>query len=263
MEITTSLEDTIRLLNDENNEQISYEEALTISYQPLALYRVRPVTRCIESMPGHTEAVIIVSYSPNGNCLASGGGDAAVRFWNTTTSMPIHTCLGHRNHILCALWTPNGNKFISADRNGEIRVWDPKTGECLNTLTGHKKWVTSLTCEPYHSNPRCFRIASGSKDNTVRVWNIENGRCETVISGHSDSVESVKWGGNGLIYSCSRDRTIMVWEIDGHGRSSQKLIRTLTGHAHRINTLALSCDYALRTGYFDFNFIFTLILIYF
>jgi ribosome assembly protein 4 len=83
----------------------------------------------------------------------------------------------------------------------------------------------------------------------VRVWNIANGRCETVISGHSDSVETVKWGGNGLIYTCSRDRTIMVWEIDGHGKSAQKLMRTLTGHAHRINTLALSCDYVLRTGH--------------
>lgn len=211
-------------------------------------------------MPGHTDAVIIVSFSPNGQRLASGGGDAAVRFWNTTTSMPTHTCLGHRNHILCALWTPDGNKFISADRNGEIRVWDPENRASLkHTLIGHKKWVTSLACEPYHADPACRRIASGSKDNTIRIWNIDNGRCETVISGHSDSVESVKWGGNGLIYSCSRDRTIMVWEIDGHGRSAQKLIRTLTGHAHRINTLALSCDYALRTG----NIYYLILFIYF
>jgi hypothetical protein len=34
------------------------------------------------------------------------------------------------------------------------------------------------------------------------------GQCETTISGHSDSIECVKWGGSGLLYSCSRDRTI-------------------------------------------------------
>lgn len=248
MEVLTSLEDTIQMLT-ENGHPISYEDALVISYQPLSVYRVRPVTRCVETMPGHTDAVIQVSYSPNGQRLASGGGDAAVRFWNVTTSMPTHTCLGHRNHILCALWTADGESFISADRNGEIRVWDPRTGNSKGQpLKGHKKWVTSLACEPYHADPRCMRIASASKDHTVRVWNIANGRCETVISGHSDSVECVKWGGSGIIYTCSRDRTIMVWEIDGHGKSAQKLIRTLTGHAHRINTLALSCDYVLRTG---------------
>ena len=57
--------------------------------------------------------------------------------------------------------------------------------------------------------------------------------------------------GNGLIYTASRDRTIKVWAIDGHGKSQQKLVRTLNGHAHRINTLALNCDYILRTGPFQ------------
>ena len=51
-------------------------------------------------------------------------------------------------------------------------------------------------------------------------------------------------------YTGSRDRTIKVWAIDGdgvQGSSRHKLIRTLTGHAHRINTMALNCDYVLRT----------------
>lgn len=51
-----------------------------------------------------------------------------------------------------------------------------------------------------------------------------------------------------MIYTGSRDRTIKVWAIDGNGRSQHKLVRTLSGHAHRINTLALNCDYVLRTG---------------
>jgi hypothetical protein len=36
------------------------------------------------------------------------------------------------------------------------------------------------------------------------------------------------------------------------GRSLQgKLVRTLEGHAHRVNHLALSTDYVLRSGPFD------------
>jgi ribosome assembly protein 4 len=66
-------------------------------------------------MPGHTDAVISLSFSPDGKRLASGGGDMAVRFWDTTTHMPIHTCIGHRNHVLCTAWSPDhGSLFVSA-----------------------------------------------------------------------------------------------------------------------------------------------------
>lgn len=248
MEVLTSMEDTLNQIQ-QSGTPISFEDAIVVSFQPLSVYRVRPVTRCSETMPGHTDAVLHVSYSPDGKRLASGGGDGAVRFWNPGTAMPMHTCLGHKNHILTACWSPDGANFISADRNGEIRVWDPMTGKPRGPpLKGHRKWVTSLAFEPYHMDPTCIRMASSSKDNTVRLWNISTGRMLAVISGHSDSVECVKWGGTGLIYTCSRDRTIMVWAVDGHGPSKPKIVRTLSGHAHRINTLALNCDYVLRTG---------------
>lgn len=251
IEVTSSVEATLAQLQEEG-KCLSYEDTLTISYQPLSVYRVRPVTRCVESMPGHTDSVLHVSYSPNGSCLASGGGDMTVRFWNPSTSLPAHTCIGHRDHVLCTAWAPNGLRFLSADRAGEIRQWDPKTGSQIGApLKGHKKWVTSLAYEPLHSNAECNRVASSSKDHTVRIWNLSTMNCEGIISGHTDSVETVKWGGNGLIYTASRDRTIMVWAIDGHGRSQHKLVRTLSGHAHRINTLALNVDYVLRTGYYQ------------
>lgn len=59
---------------------VSTEAVLSVSYQPLAVFRVRPVTRCTSTMPGHTEAVLHVSYSPDGSMLASGGGDMTVRY---------------------------------------------------------------------------------------------------------------------------------------------------------------------------------------
>jgi len=113
--------------------------------------------------------------------------------------------------------------------------------------------VTSLAFEPLHLDATCNRFISASNDHTMKVWNISTGLCETTICGHSDSVECVKWGGTGLIYSCSRDRTIKVWAIDGSGRSQHLLVRTLSGHAHRINTLALSTDYIMRTGANEFG----------
>ena len=221
---------------------------LPVRYQPLAVFRVLPVTRCTDSLPGHTDSILHVSFSPTGKVLASGGGDATVRFWDTMTCTPKHRCVGHKHHVLCTAWAPNGTRFASADRRGEIIVWDPAKGTPQRTLRGHKAWVTSLAWEPYHANPACERLASSSKDGSVRVWNVRTGRFEFSLS-HSDSIEAVKWGGQHLLYTASRDRTINVWSVLGTDRG--KLVRTLKGHAHRINTLALSTDHACRTGPFN------------
>ena len=67
--------------------------------------------------------------------------------------------------------------------------------------------------------------------------------------GHTDSVECVKWGGSGLLYTASRDRTIKVWACDGTERG--RLVQTLEGHGHRVNSLALSSDTVCRTGPFS------------
>ncbi len=61
------------------------------------------------------------------------------------------------------------------------------------------------------SNPECRYLASSSKDGTVRVWDTVLGRCEKILTGHTQSVTCVKWGGDGLLYTSSQDRTVKVW----------------------------------------------------
>lgn len=240
-EITSTLQKTLEL-NTVNTEGI-----VDIVYQQQAVFKVRPVTRCTASMPGHAEAVISVSFSPDGKHLASGSGDTTVRFWDINTQTPYHTCQGHKNWVLCIAWSPDSSKLASACKDGKIMLWDPKTGNQIGkTMMGHKQWITSLSWEPYHRNPECRLFASSSKDSDIRIW--DSILCKTVltISGHTKSVTVVKWGGTGLIYSASQDRTIKVWRAnDG------VLCRTLEGHAHWVNTLALNTDYILRIGAFD------------
>ena len=110
--------------------------------------------------------------------------------------------------------------------------------------------MTSLSWEPLHLNGKCDRLASSSRDGTVVVWNVLSRRKEMTISGHSDSIECCKWSGENLIYTASRDRTIRVWGLEG---PNGKLVRTLVGHAHRINALSLNTDYILRCGGFDWE----------
>ena len=90
--------------------QVSVETALCIVYQPQAIFRVRPVSRCTASMPGHAEAVLAVSFSPDGKHLASGSGDTTVRLWDLSTQLPQHTCQVSKATLLIQLLLYNAGK---------------------------------------------------------------------------------------------------------------------------------------------------------
>lgn len=244
----THLTDTIESIKDENSKPIKLdqERVLEIVFAPQAVFKVEPVTRCISSMSGHGEAIISVAFSPNGRDLASGSGDTTVRFWDIATQTPRFTCTGHRNWVLAVSWSPDGLQVASGCRGGEIFIWSSENGEMKAKMTGHTKFITCLAWEPINCNPDCKRLASSSKDCTVRIWDVVRGRCEFALSGHSMSVTCVKWSANGLIYTASQDRSVKVWR-----GSDGVMCRSLEGHAHWVNTLALNCDYVVKTGPFE------------
>lgn len=200
-------------------------------------------------IPGHGEAILAAQFSPaTSSRLATGSGDKTARIWDTETGTPKVTLSGHTGWVLCVAWSPDGKSLATGSMDKSVRLWDPETGKASGkALAGHVKWVTSIAWEPYHlwqnDSPR---LASASKDGTVRVWGANTGKLEHVLSGHKSSVSCVKWGGTGLIYTGSHDKSVNVWNAD-----KGTLVHKLSAHAHWVNHLALSSDFAIRTGYFD------------
>ena len=61
---------------------------------------------CVFVTTGHTEAVLSVAFSPDGQQLASGSGDTTVRLWDLNTQTPMYTCAGWKIKILCLIYYP-------------------------------------------------------------------------------------------------------------------------------------------------------------
>ena len=240
-EVTGDLATTIA------ERKISVEQVLKIVYQPQSVFRVRAVTRCSAAIAGHAEAVLSVAFSSDGKNLASGSGDSTIRLWNLDSQAPKFTLKGHTNWVLCIAWSSDNVFLASGGMDSTVRLWDPTTGEARGgPLKGHKKHVTALAWEPAHAAYPVVRFCSASADGSVRVWDAVRRVCLFTMSAHTKAIASVKWGGEGLIYTASRDTTIFVWDAtDG------KVVRQLKGHAHWVNSLALSTEYALRTGPYD------------
>ncbi|KAI9748897.1 MAG: hypothetical protein M1815_002892 [Lichina confinis] len=219
------------------------------TYTPQAVFRVKAVSRCAATIPGHGEAILATQFSPSSSSLmVTGSGDSTARIWDCDTGTPLHTLKGHTGWVLAVSWSPDDKTIATGSLDGSVRLWDPITGKSVGSpMNGHTKWVNSLAWEPYHlQDVEAARIASASRDATVRIWNAAIQRIELVLSGHASSVTCVRWGGTGSIYTASHDKTVKVWNAtDG------TLRHTLNAHAHWVNHLALSTDFALRTAYHD------------
>lgn len=225
------------------------EDLIILQYTPQAIFRVRAVSRCSSSIPGHGEAILATQFSPSSSSkMVTGSGDSTARIWDCDTGTPLHTLKGHTSWVLVVSWSPDDTTIATGSMDNTVRLWSPTTGAAMGApLKGHSKWVTSIAWEPYHLQaPSRPRLASASKDATVRIWDTVSNRIELVLSGHKGSVTCVRWGGTGNIYTSSHDKTIKIWNAD-KGTLSQ----TLSAHAHWVNHLALSTDFVLRTAYHD------------
>ena len=241
-EISEALQTIVR------SQKLSPEDVLPIVYRPQAVFRVNAVARCSSSLPGHTEAVLHVSFSSDGRHLASGSGDATVRIWDVDTETPKLTLSGHKNWVLAVAWSGCGKKLASGGMDCTLRVWDPSTGKLLNgkIRQKHIKPITAIVWEPVMVDPSSRRLATASQDNTIVVWDTVTGVPLFSFSGHTQPVQALKWGGQGLIYSGSRDRSVRAWSLE-----TKRMFRLMEAHAHWVNTLSLNCDYVLRQGPYD------------
>ena len=225
------------------------EDSISLHYTPQAVFKVRAVSRCSSSIPGHGEAILATQFSPLSSArMVSGSGDCTARIWDCDTGTPMHTLKGHSSWVLVVSWSPDDSMIATGSMDNTVRLWDPKSGQSFGQpLKGHTKWVRSLAWEPYHLQASGRpRLASASKDATVRIWDVISKRIEIVLSGHKGSVSCVRWGGTGRIYTSSQDKSVKIWNAN-----KGTLIYTLSSHAHWVNHLALSTEFVLRTAYHD------------
>ncbi len=207
-----------------------------------AATRIRVVTALQQELDGirernrlerHGKTVLRVSFSPDGEMLASASDDRTVKLWQIDGKL-LHT-LEHNDSVRSVSFSPNGQIIASASYDGTIKLWR-RNGKLLQTLIGHQnKQVTSVSFSPNGQF-----LASVGGDNTVKLWLVNNtGLAKTpkTILKHRSWVEQVAFSPDGeILAAASKDKTIKLWRKDG------TLLKTLAGHNGYVLSVSFSPD---------------------
>lgn len=194
--------------------------------------------KLLRVVQGHSAWLWGVRISPDGNFLATAGGDTKVIVHSILgDGDPLCTFEGHSKAVYGLSWSKNGKILASGSEDGHIFLWDVVNKQQICKLTGHKQGVYNLCFSPKGD------LISGGQDNKVRVWRQESGNNWAEVgqgfNGHSNHVTVVTTTSDGdIIASASKDYKIILWS----GDDKMERIKTLHGHIEIIWDMCFTKD---------------------
>lgn len=116
----------------------------------------------------HDGEINSISFSPNGEYIASGSDDNTARVWNVSSGTEIarvtHDINGIEDSVFSVEFSPNGKYVLSIGGDRRIRVWDAFTGQDVSRV----KYDGFISSAKFSYDGKY--VVSGGRDGVVRIW---------------------------------------------------------------------------------------------
>ncbi len=148
-----------------------------------------------------------ISFSANGDKLATVDHQGAIALWRCRDGTLLHTFDTTNDSIIDIQFSPNSQLIASSSTEGTVRLWR-KNGTLLNILQ-HTKPVTSFSFSADNQ-----MLATTSTDNRVRLWH-QNGTLLKALPSHKNPVAKVSFSPDGeQLALANSDGTIRLWNLN-------------------------------------------------
>ena len=125
-------------------------------------------------LEGHTDAVRMAAFSPDGSLVVTASNDKTARVWDARTGKPVSTLGVSASEAQRfpgeftggnSSFSPDGSLMALANPDNVVMVWNVKTGGPVVELKGHRMTVTGAVFSPDSK-----RLVTTSADATARIW---------------------------------------------------------------------------------------------
>lgn len=133
------------------------------------------------------QRVVAVATSPDGQLMAAGGYDRAVRVFDRS-GKTLFSLAGNSNSIWSVAISPDSKLVASGAVDGTIRIWETEKGAQVATLLGHVGSVNSIVFDPSGKT-----LISAGQDASVRVWDVASRQQVANLEGEWASPKTVQF----------------------------------------------------------------------
>jgi WD40 repeat protein len=182
----------------------------------------------------HSDWVLGLAYSPDGQWLASAGADNKIVLHDPRKLEKSTQILTGKGLFAYSLAFSPDNKWLAAgDADTKIYLWNMNGLSEPLTLTGHNDWVQSLAFSPDGK-----WLASGSNDSTIRLWLMEDLSTPPQVLTPGREVLAMAFSPDSQLLAAGVNDQVWIYEIKDTSQAPVKL----RGHTNFVSALAFSRD---------------------
>jgi WD40 repeat protein len=116
----------------------------------------------------HENWIHTLDVHPDGQRVATGGADRAIKLWKWGQEEPLAAIKGHDEWVRTLAFSPDGSLLASAGDDRLVKLWDVETAQPVATLDPKTDYLDVLAWSPDGKT-----LHAGGSDGKIHSWAIE------------------------------------------------------------------------------------------